>query len=78
MSLSLGNYWEQLTCEICGNDIDIYDFDGDGPGGLPDGFWDDEPDPSEPSNIFDFDIPSIYPNIDFGDDGNTVGVGGSF
>lgn len=84
MSFDLGNWWQQLTCDLCdgkpGNDpIDLnlppdYLDDEDG---LPDDFWDEPPEPPEPFDPGEL-IPDPHPYLEFPEDGIIFGIGGSF
>jgi hypothetical protein len=67
MSFNLGNWWKELTCEICtgetgGIDLDLPDDYYDPAWEDPDPFdlGDYSPEPDEPGGAFDdFDIPSF-------------------
>jgi hypothetical protein len=82
MSFDLGNWWQQLQCDLCTGNVDppidltLPDdyFDN---GGLPDDFWDEPPDPPD-SFDFDFELPDPHPFLEFPDGGIIFGIKGTF
>lgn len=81
MSFNLGNWADQLRCDMCTGDDDVnlnlpLDYGMPGMGDLPDDFWDDPPEPAD--DPFDFDVPDWYPYAEFPDGGFIFGIHGSF
>jgi hypothetical protein len=79
MSFNLGEWWTQLTCELCSEyqpplDLNLPSDYLDGQ--LPADFWDDPPDP--PGDPFDFEVPDWYPYLEFPDGGLIFGIHGTF
>lgn len=85
MSFDLGNWWQQLRCDLCDGEEDEGRIDLNLPpdylddhDGLPDDFWDEPPEPSED----DFDlgdlIPDPHPYLEFPDGGFIFGIEGTF
>lgn len=77
MSVDLGNWADKLTCDMCDGEpgdqgLPADDLDKD----LPEGFWDEPPEP--PEEGLNFDLPDFYPTIEFTDGGFSFGLGGSF
>jgi hypothetical protein len=75
MSLNLGNWADQLRCDLCSDD-DVPPGSAPPDPGLPDDFWDEPPEP--PEDGLDFQLPDYYPTIEFPEGGVTFGVGGKF
>lgn len=74
MGYNLGNWADQLTCDICDEgpipdpDLrppDAYKYDNEND--VPDDFWDKPPDP--PDDKWDFSLPDYYPGIGFPEGG---------
>lgn len=78
MSFNLGNWADQLRCDLCSGDPPInLDLPADYlDGGLPDDFWDEPPDP--PDDPFDFEPPDWYPYMEFPEGGFIFGIHGTF
>jgi hypothetical protein len=76
----LGCYAECLECELCDSglngldlDLDLDDYD------FGDGLFDDMDFPDDDGGWFDdFELPPVYPTLEFTDGGAIFGVGGSF
>lgn len=74
MSFDLGQWANQLSCDMCNGDPPL-DLDSELNGDLPGDFWDEPPAPPEG---FDFGLPDFYPTFEFSEDGFMFGVHGSF
>ena len=77
MSFDLGNWADQLRCEMCtGDPFGIPELLPEYlESGLPDDFWDEPPDAPDP---FDLEIPDPHPTFERTSGGFIIGIEGSF